>query len=308
MKQPLVSIVIPAYNHGTYVAEAVRSVLAQDYPHIELIVIDDGSTDETAAVLERLPGTFSWLSQKNQGQAKTLEKGWGMAKGDLLGYLSADDTLTPSAVRKSVAALAAHANAVASYGDFDLIDPNSRAIRSVKLCDFDYRDMLTRVSCPIGPGAIFRRAAYDAAGPWNSAYRQMPDYDFWLRLGIHGSFIHIPETLACFRVHPGSQTYSQTTVERAIEPVKIVASLFDNPTLPPAAKENRAIALANAHLVSAQLHLRAGRVKLSMENLSSAFKYSSHSVLSLRSLHLLFNAVLNRLGHRIVWHLKSFFS
>lgn len=305
MKQPLVSIVIPAYNHGGYVEEAVRSVLGQDYPNIELIVIDDGSTDETSSVLDRVPGTFTRLTQQNQGQAKTLKNGWELAKGDFIGYLSADDTLAPSAIRKSVAALTVHGNAVVSYCDFNLIDPKSRVIRSVKLRDFDYIDMLTRVSCPIGPGAIFHRDAYNATGSWNSAYRQMPDFDFWLRLGLHGSFIHISESLANFRVHPGSQTYSQTNVERANEPVKIVTMFFCNQTLPPAIVECRAIALSSAYLVSAQLHLRAGRVRLAMENFSFAFAHSAHSALSLRSLRLLFNAIFNRAGHRVVSYFKS---
>jgi glycosyltransferase involved in cell wall biosynthesis len=305
MKQPLVSIVIPAYNHGTYVEEAVRSVLGQDYPNIELIVIDDGSTDETSAVLDRLPGTFTRKTQLNQGQAKALKSGWELADGDFIGYLSADDTLAPSAISKSIEALAVHPNAVVSYCDFNLIDPKSRVIRSVKLGDFNYIDMLTRVSCPIGPGAIFHRDAYNATGPWNSVYRQMPDFDFWLRLGLRGSFIHISESLANFRVHPGSQTYSQTNVERANEPVKIVTKFFCNQELPTAVLECRAVALSSAYLVSAQLHLRAGRIRLAMENFSSAFSHSAHSALSLRSLHLLFNAIFNRAGHRIVSYFKS---
>lgn len=303
----LVSLVIPAYNHGNFVAEAVRSVLSQDYPDIELIVIDDGSTDDTSAVLASLGGGFRLETQLNRGQAHTLEKGWHLAQGEVLGYLSADDVLAPSAVRESLAALAAHPDAVATYCDFNLIDPVSRVVRRVTSPDFNYRDMLVNVTCPLGPGAFFRRATYEAAGPWNPAYRQMPDYDFWLRLGLYGSFIRIPRALAGFRVHEASQTYSRTTPERATEPVHIIDCILQHPDLPPELHLQADTALGNAYLVSAQLHLRAGRLFTGGKAVAMALRLAPRSVLSLRALHLLMNAAVNRASHRLLWWLKSFF-
>lgn len=161
---PLVSLVIPAYNHGSFVAEAVRSVLALDHPAIELIVLDDGSTDDTSEVLASLGGGFRWERQPNEGQARTLEKGWRLAQGEVLGYLSADDVLAPSAVRESVAELTKHTGAVAAYCDFNLIDRESRFVRRVATPDFNYREMLLKITCPPGPGAFFRRSAYESAG------------------------------------------------------------------------------------------------------------------------------------------------
>lgn len=302
---PLVSVVIPAYNHGNFVAEAVRSVLAQDYSAVELIVIDDGSTDDTNEVLENLGGGFRWERQPNSGQARALEKGWRLAQGEILGYLSADDVLAPSAICESVAELTAHPQAVATYCDFNLIDPESRIIRRVKTPDFSYRDMLVNVSCPPGPGAFFRRATYDAAGPWNPAYQQMPDYDFWLRLGIYGYFIRIPHVLAGFRVHEASQTYSRTTPERASEPVRIIEQILQHPDLPPELNSQSRYALANARLISAQLHLRAGRILSSGRDIATAWHHAPNAVLSPRVLRLLVNALLNRVGHKMLWYLKS---
>src|SRR5262245_18951107 len=127
---PLVSIVIPACNHARSVSQAVRSVLGQDYPRVELIVLDDGSTDNTREVLTRLPGAFRWESHANVGQAQTLNKGWQMARGDILAHLSAYDALAPGATSAAVSALAANPEAVATYCDFELIDPASRMIRT----------------------------------------------------------------------------------------------------------------------------------------------------------------------------------
>lgn len=301
----LVSIVIPAYNHAAYLAEAVKSVLAQDYPALELIVIDDGSTDNTRAVLQSLGDGFHWETQANAGQSRTLARGWAMARGDILAYLSADDVLAPGAVRRSVEVLEANPALVATYCDFTLIDPQSRNVRRVNTPDFSYAAMLGEVSCPVGPGAFFRRQAYELAGPWNPSYRQMPDYDFWLRMGLFGGLARIPEVLAGFRVHEGSQTYSQTTPERAAEPVNIVAAVLQHPAagaLDPALKQR---ALASANLVSAQLDLRAGRYGDTLDKLRQASRHSPAAVYSPRTLRLLFNAVFNRVSHRLLWQLRS---
>ena len=304
---PLVSLVIPAYNHAVYLAEAVRSVLAQDYPRLELIVIDDGSTDNTAEVLSELGAGFYWESQNNMGQSRTLTRGWSLSEGEVLGYLSADDVLEPGAVSTSVGALLAMPDIVGTYCDFNLIDPHSRRVRTVKLPEFSYDHMLTQVSCPIGPGAFFLRSAYLQSGPWNPEYQQMPDYDFWLRLGLQGRILHLPQVLAGFRIHEGSQTYSNliTTPERAAEPVFIVSSMLNGSAARNLDSGHKECALASANLVSAQLHLRAGRFCSSFLCIQQALRHSVRTVLALRTLRILLNAAINRSAHRLLWKARS---
>jgi glycosyltransferase involved in cell wall biosynthesis len=280
-------------------------VLAQTYPNVELIVLDDGSTDHTPAVLARLPGHVRRERHDNMGQARTLTKGWAMARGDILAYLSADDVLRPDAVAESVAALAVRPDAVACYPSYALIDPQSRIVREVRAPAFDYQSMLVDVVCLPGPGAFFRRAAYEMAGPWNQGFRQMPDYDFWLRLGLLGPFVHIDRSLAGFRVHEASQTYAVASPERAAEPVSIVSGVLANPALPEALRVEGPRALAHAHLISAQLHLRAGRFAAAWACVRGAHGLAPRAVLSYRALRLLSNAALNRWGHRILWGLRS---
>ncbi|MHB1702463.1 MAG: glycosyltransferase, partial [Acidobacteriaceae bacterium] len=195
-EKPLVSIVIPAYNHGHYLEEAIQSVLSQDYQHIELIVINDGSSDNTAEILERYRGSFYVETQPNAGQARTLNKGWTMSRGEILAYLSADDFLLPRAVSTAVDYLHTHPDVVLTYSDFYLVDPSSAVIRGVQTPDYNYKDMVTRLICPPGPGAFFRRSAFLAAGLWDVSLRQMPDFEYWLRLGQYGNFARIPEELA----------------------------------------------------------------------------------------------------------------
>jgi glycosyltransferase involved in cell wall biosynthesis len=303
--RPLVSLVIPAFNHADYLAVAVKSVLAQDYPNVELIVLDDGSTDGTAALLAELGDGFHWETQSNMGQSRTLARGWSMAKGNVLGYLSADDMLEPGAVSCAVALLMTMPAVVATYCDFHLIDPESRRVRTVRLPEFSYEHMLARVSCPIGPGAFFRRSVYLQTGPWNPQYHQMPDYDFWLRIGLHGTIFHLPQVLASFRVHEGSQTYSETTPERAKEPVLIVLGLLKEAAASGLGKALRESALGSANLVSAQLHLRAGRFRNAWECIQQAFRHSPKEVLSPRILRMLANAATNRSFHKLLWKFRS---
>ena len=303
--KPVISIVIPAYNHAQYLDDAIQSVLVQDYPHVELIVLDDGSRDNTREVLQRYGNRFHWESHENMGQSATLTKGWSIARGEILGYLSADDRLEPSAVSESVALLNRRPEAAGTYSDFNLIDPHSRVVRRVTTPDFDYARMLVTVTCPPGPGAFFRRAAYERAGTWDAHLRQMPDYDFWLRLGLEGPLVRIPKVLAGFRVHEASQTYGRVSRERAAEPVLIVTRIFERPRLSPELITLRDESVANAELISAQLHLRAGQFVDAWRSVHRAASLWPAAVWSLRSARLLLNAALNRLGHRMLWNLKT---
>jgi len=295
---PLVSIVIPAYNHAAYLAEAIDSVLAQDYPHVELIVLDDGSTDETAEVLKRYGDAFRWETHSNMGQANTLNKGWAMARGEVLSYLSADDALFPNAVSQSVAAL--QGDVVLTYCDFDLFDPASKVIRKVSAPDFSYREMFGRLVCHPGPGVFFTKQAFAASGGWNSSFRQMPDYDYWLRLGRQGRFVRVPQLLASFRVHEASQTFAVADELKASEPVRIISAFIQAQPLPSELVGLEGQALSSAWIASAQLHIRAGRFTLGYAALRQAFVLSPRTFLAPRILKVLFHSFFNRTLHRIV--------
>jgi glycosyltransferase involved in cell wall biosynthesis len=298
---PLVSIVIPSYNHERYLQAAIDSVLAQDYPRIELIVIDDGSTDGSAGILSKYGERIRWEVQSNKGQVATLNKGWLMSRGEILGYLSADDLLLEGAVSNAVRCLEQHPEAPLVYCDFNLIDPDSAVIRRVRTPEFNYRDMVANMICPPGPGAFFRRSAFQKAGTWHSGFKQMLDYEYWLRLGLHGPFVRIPEVLAAYRVHPGSQTFASTRQIRAEEPVNIIQAYFEGPLVPEDLRDAKTEALASAHLHSAHLHFRIGNYRAGLMAIRNVLALYPRKMLSARAFRLAFNILFNRIGHRILW-------
>ena len=304
---PLVSIVIPAYNHASYLAEAIDSVLGQEYPNVELIVLDDGSTDGTLGVLQGYGDRFHWESHANMGQANTLNKGWRMAKGEFLAYLSADDFLYPREVGECVACLQGNEDAVLCYPDFDLVDPESRVVRNIVAPEYSYVEMVTKFICAPSTGALFRRNAYSKAGEWDPRLRHSPDYEYWLRLGLHGRFVHLRENLAAFRVHEGSQSFAPTTVERSEEAVRIIEKYYRLPGLPAEVIGAKAEAFASANILVAQLHLRAGRYKEAISRTVRAASISPGSLLSLNVLRRLANGLFNRHIHKILWTIKNSF-
>lgn len=256
---PIVSVVVPAYNHADYLPHALDSLLAQDYPRLEVMVFDDGSTDETPAVLERYTGRLRWERQPNMGQAATLNKGWSLATGELLGYLSADDLLHPRAVGAVAAAFARDPAVVLAYPDYDLIDARGKRLRTVRVPEFDYRTVVSTWVCPPGPGALFRRGPAAAVGFWDTSLRLSPDYAFWLRLGLLGRAERVPQVLAGFRVHEGSQTFGAVPPELSDEYVRVSQEFFASPALPPDVRALERQALSSAHLFAARSHLRSAR-------------------------------------------------
>jgi glycosyltransferase involved in cell wall biosynthesis len=298
---PLVSIVIPAYNQAAYLGEAIESVLAQDYPRVELIVLDDGSTDGTRGILQRYAGRFCFESHPNMGQAATLNKGWRMARGSVLSYLAADDRLAPRAASASVAVLLEHPDCVMTYVDYDLIDPASRFIRRVRTPDYDHRSLAVGLICAPGPGAFLRRSAFERAGPWNERLRQIPDFELWLRLAGEGCFRRISEALAAYRVHDASQSFAPVSAERAVEPVEVMREYFVLGRVPRELRDAQGEALSNAQVLAARLHLRSGRYADALRLLWAALRLHPGNFRRLRTWHLVANGLVNRFAHRALW-------
>ncbi|WP_271411679.1 glycosyltransferase [Pseudomonas sp. Q1-7] len=294
---PLVSLVVPAYNAELYVEETIESLLAQSYKNVEIIVINDGSTDATEYVLSKFSGKCVIINQDNCGQAASLNKGWQLSRGELVGYLSADDTLESTAVEQLVAQFAIHKRAIFLYPDYFLMDGSSRRLRSVVAPDFDYRDVVLMGICPVGPGALFKRVVLDSVGGWDPCLRQIPDYDFILRVGLFGEIRRVPGFLAGFRVHNESQTFAASDERKTEEYKYVLRKYFERNDVPWEIYSERPRAEANARILMARLHLRARRLAAALRCLREAMGLNVTSVFSFRSVRLLLNGLFGHYRH-----------
>ena len=293
-KLPLVSIVTPTYNQAEYLAETIESVLAQDYPNFEYIVLDDGSTDDTSEILKRYDGRIRHERHENMGQANTLNRGWSMASGSLIGYLSSDDLLEPNAFTKLVKALTARPDASVAYCDFTLIDAEGQRFRTVNTEEFDEVRLCVDLVCQPGPGALFRREVFDRMGGWAGYLRQVPDFEFWLRASKFGPFVRVPEVLAHYRIHDGSASFRPTTVERSMEIVGVMSEYWGLQT---GQKVNHSLAMAN--LVAAKSHAQSGRFAAGFAQWTQALRYSPKMLWSKLAWRIIASGLLRRSLHRL---------
>jgi len=295
--QPLVSIVVPAFNAQPYIDETVQSILAQTYPNLEIILLDDGSTDQTWAKLQVYSGRCHVETHPNMGQAATLNKGWTLARGEIIGYLSADDRLAPHAVAVAVAQLTAKPDVVLVYPDYELIDEMSQRFSIVRAPDYSYERIVLRGECPIGPGAFFRRKLFEDAGGWDTRLRQIPDYEFWLRCGLFGAMERVDQVLASFRVHGSSQTFAAADEAKAAEYLYVMDKYFCRTDIPSQIRSNSRLAYSNALILTARLHLRSGRYRFGAAALKEAARWSWRTLLRRRSIKLILNGLFGRWKH-----------
>ena len=201
-ESPLVSVVTPSLNQGRFIGDAVRSVLGQDYPRIEYLVVDGGSTDGTLAVLAGHDGAIRWISEPDHGQAAAINKGFRLASGEVLAWLNSDDLYEPQAVSAAVAYLEAHPDTAMVYGDADFIDAAGTHIARCAHVEprFSRRRLLHYSDFVVQPAAFFRRAAFEAVGGLDPSLNWAMDYDLWLKFAAAGFKVtYLPRVLANYR-------------------------------------------------------------------------------------------------------------
>jgi GT2 family glycosyltransferase len=206
MKEPIVSIVTPSYNAEDYIERAIRSVLDQDVESLEHIVVDGGSTDGTVDILRRYPH-LRWISEPDEGQSDALNKGFRMARGEILGWLNADDTYTPGAVQTGVDYLKSHPECDIVYGDCNIRHNDGSLLTVFESHQTEgYEQLLGGVIHT--PAVFWRRRLFDRIGYLDESLHYNMDNEFWLRAAAVADQHYISHPLANFFHRSGSKSMS----------------------------------------------------------------------------------------------------
>ncbi len=219
---PRVSVVIPAYNALPFLPETLESALAQDFRDVEVIVIDNGSTDGTGDHVGRVvdPRVRLLRLAENQGISGGCNAGLREATGELVATLEADDLWHPDKLSLLVGALDADPEAVLAYSYVELIDQDGRRSGNVvgRPVEGDVRaELRSDVVVPCGSSPVFRREALVRAGGWDESFRSSPDWELYLRLAPLGGFRVVPRPLVGYRQHRSNTSVDWSTTARDVE-------------------------------------------------------------------------------------------
>lgn len=210
--QPLVSIITPSYNQAAFLEAAMRSVLDQDYPNIEYLVADGGSTDGSETIIHRFADRLAWwVSEKDQGQADGANKGFRRARGEIIGWLNSDDLYRPGAVAAAVAAFRANPEAGMVFSDVDSIDASGQLINRMRFGPRTLQDLMA-FKIISQPGVFMRRDLLEKAGYLDTSFHLLLDHHLWLRMALHAPLVFVSGApFAAARFHAQAKNVAQAS-------------------------------------------------------------------------------------------------
>jgi len=210
-KEILVSIITPTLNRAQFLEKNILSIKNQDYLFVEHIIVDGGSTDNTLEIIKKYERTYNlkWTSEKDEGCADAMNKGFKMAKGDIFCWLDADDMYLPGTIGKVIKVFQERPEIDVVFGDMFIADQNDKIIDCTKRINFDYEALLY-VGMTLSPQATFwRQSLHEKLNGLNQKYLRCADYDFFVRMALSGArFYHLRDFLAIYRRHPQQLTKS----------------------------------------------------------------------------------------------------
>ncbi len=220
-KPSRVSVVVPSYNHARFVEKTLHSIMKQSLQPTYLLVIDDGSKDNSPSIIERTLNDCAFpcelIARSNRGLCATLNEGFERTSGEYFAYLGSDDLWLPEFLNARVRMLDSRVDAVLAYGHAFFTDEENRIVDSTadwaEYADGDAKEMLLQTTAPMSPTVVYRREALEQER-WDEA-SALEDYDLYLRLSAKGDFAFDPQILSAWRRHKSNVSWDQTLMLEA---------------------------------------------------------------------------------------------
>ncbi len=297
---PRVSVITPSYNQGDYLEFTIQSVLAQDYPEVEYIVVDGGSTDNSQAVIQRYADRLAWwVSEPDSGQAEAINKGVDHATGEIIAWLNSDDLYLPGAISRAVVALETWPEAGFVFGDAVSINAQGRPLNPLIFGNWQIEDLVRfRILCQ--PTVFMRRSVFEQAGALDPSYHLLLDHHLWVRMAVlapiryinggdKGAFL----PMAATRHHPAAKNVALAS-RFADETWRLLDWMRTQPVLAEYVARMQSQVLGGASRLVARYLLESGRYGESLGAYRLALRH--WPFYALRHGHRIGYAILCRLG------------
>ena len=289
----LVSIITPSYNQAKYLEQTIQSVLNQDYPRIEYIVIDGASKDGSVDIMKKYADKLTyWESKKDKGQADAINKGFAHATGEIIAWLNSDDYYLPGAVRAAVKVFEENPDVVLVYGDMLAVDENSTTFNTLTYKQLTLEDLFCFQI--IGQPAVFmRRSALQKTSGLDLTFHFLLDHLLWIKMAKQGKILHVRQTWAAARYHAEAKNVAKAA-EFGLEAFRILETIAQDKDLAKALLDVDRRAHASAFRVDARYLLDGGLPAKALRQWFRALFI--HPPTALTRMNIFVSSVLNILG------------
>ncbi len=262
---PLVSIVINSYNQAAYLEQTLLSVLGQDYPNTELLLVDGGSTDGSLDIIHKYQQKFDWwVSEEDSGQADGINKGLRRTKGDLVAWLNSDDYYLPGAISAAVRSWQINPDAKLIYGDVLAVDGKGSLLNRMHTGDYQVEELM-QFHIINQPAVFMDRTTLESAGFLDLNYHYLLDHHLWLRIATQGKIMHVSEVWAAGRFHDAAKNIA-SAASFGEEAFRLVDWMKATPSYSDLAEGKWNRILAGAYRINARYLLDANKPRESLKS------------------------------------------
>lgn len=256
--KPLVTIITPSFNQAKYLRYTIESVLNQDYPSIEYIIVDGGSSDGSQEIIKSYSDRLSWwVSEPDQGQADAINKGFQRAKGDIVAWLNSDDMYLPRTISEVVRVFQNYPDAGMIYGDAVSSDKDGRLLNELRFDSWHLEEFLEfNIICQ--PAVFMKRSILEDSGFLDLSYHFFLDHHLWIRIARETKLIHYPQIWAVSRYHDQAKNITMSS-RAGEEAYRILDWASTEPDLAKIIDKNHRKVLAGAHQINARYLLDGGK-------------------------------------------------